>query len=157
MTEKETQLVECIGSFLSQKAKLGLQKEPEKDGGYNDPRMRGYQYLHGQIDDLFAVKAAELVHYDGVKAAFAKIHNYKNLDAPLFCDAFDKEMISQGIPKAERLSAIKFIPAIIKELKEEVGDTDSPMGKSISPEDAYGFNVNISSIAKVSRPQQYGE
>ena len=157
MTESERLLVECVRDMFDQKARLGLPPEPPKDGSYNDPRLRGLPYLHGQIDDMFANKAAELTHYTGVCTAFGKIHNYKYLDDPLFLEALDREMVGQGIPAAERQKALKFVPAILSELKEEAGVAATGLTDVDSPERSYGFHPNLADIMAASQPPQYKE
>jgi hypothetical protein len=157
MTDKEQLLVECIRDMLDQKVRLGLPPEPPKDGGYNDPRLRGLPYLHGQIDEMFANKAAELTHYTGVCAAFSKIHNYKYLDDPLFLEALDREMVGQGIPATERQKALRFVPDILRELKEELDVTATGLTDLDSPERGYGFHPNLYDVLATSQPPQYKE
>ncbi len=141
----EQLLVEAVKSFLDDHASLGLKPDDKADND-NNPKMRGFEYLHGQIDELFAHKAAELTHYTGICAAFTKIHNYKYLDDSSFCEAMNKEMTAQGIPADERKKALDFIPKIIKELQEE---------KSAWSEQDFGFNQNLDEIIDVSQPKQY--
>lgn len=147
MDPNEKLLVEAVESFLSGQAKLGL-KPDEKADNDNDPKARGPEYLHGQIDEMFAHKAAELTHHTGVCAAFSKVHNYKYLDDSTFSEAMDKEMTAQGIPAAERKTALEFIPSIIKELAEESEQWC---------EKDFGFNQNLDEIIEVSQPKQYEE
>ena len=144
LKKKEKLVLEAIDSMLQQDAKLGLSihdDEHEKTGSAE----RGYEYLHGQIDEMFAVKAAELVHVDGICQAFKKVHNYKYLDDPTFRTAMEKEMIAQGIPKEERSKALEFVPKIISELKEE---------QSEWAEKESGFNPALDEIREVSSPEQ---
>jgi hypothetical protein len=154
MTNREQMLVECVRNMLDQKARLGLPPESPKDGDHTDPRLRGLPYLHGQIDEMFASKAAELTHYTGACAAFSKIHNYKYLDDPLFAEALNKEMIWQGIPAAERQRVLNIVPEILKELKEESGDSNSAIAMD-SPERTIGFHPNLHEIFDACQPAQY--
>ncbi len=142
----EQLLIEAVQSMLDGRTKLGLPAKPESWGGDNDPRLRGLEYLHGQIDEMFAHKAAELTHHTGACAAFSKVHSHKYLDDPIFAKAMDSEMVSQGIPVAERKQAIGFIPAIIKELKEEAENWS---------ERDFGFHPDLDDIIKASQPEQF--
>lgn len=144
MHTTEVLLVEAIQSFLGNKAKLGLKPDNAADDD-NNPKARGFEYLHGQIDEMFAHKAAELTHHTGICASFSKVHSYKYLDDTAFAEAIDKEMVAQGIPAAERRQALDFIPAIIKELRDE---------KSEWSEKDFGM-VNMDDIIEVSNPVQY--
>jgi len=116
LNEQEKMLAEAIDSMLQQDAKLGLSIHDEEDF---KPSERGYEYLHNQIDDMFAIKAAELNHYTGVKQAFSKVHNYKYIDDPSFKTAMKKEMVAQGIPEAERNKAISFIDEVIDDVESD--------------------------------------
>lgn len=146
MNENEKILVEAIGSFLKDKAKLGLNTKNNKDNNDNDPKNRGQQYLHGQIDDMFALKSADLTHQTGICAAFSKVHGYKYIDDDTFAEAMDKEMTAQAIPANERKKALEIIPKIIKELSDEKADWS---------EQDFGFNNNMDEIITGSQPQQY--
>jgi hypothetical protein len=103
-------------------------------------------YLHGQIDEMFALKATELTHHTGICASFNKVHSYKYLDDETFAEAMDKEMTAQGIPAAERRKALDFIPKIIKELSEE---------QAAWAERDFGFNHDLDAITQLIQPQQY--
>jgi hypothetical protein len=117
MLKKEERLVlEAIDTMLQHDAKLGLAIHNVDEF---ESAERGYEYLHGQIDEMFAVKAAEFTHTNGICQAFKKVHNYKYLDDPAFPVAMKKEMVAQAIPAEERSKALDIIPKIIKELKSE--------------------------------------
>lgn len=116
MNENEILLSEAIKSFLTQDAELGLKDHDLKE--FNSIEHAS-EYLHNHISDLFHIKSAELVHADGINAAFSKIHSYKYIDDPKFCAAMEKDMVSQGIPMSERQKACKFIEQILKELKND--------------------------------------
>lgn len=142
MNENEKLLAEAIKSFLDSKAQLGLKvHEDELESNVDHSTA----YLHGHINELFAHKAAELTHYDGVKQAFSKVHNYKYITDKDFLPAMDREMIAQGIPGEERKQALDFVPQIVKEL-----DND----KAWQVED-FGFNPDLKEIMDVSKPEQY--
>lgn len=141
LNENEALLLEAIGSMLQQDAKLGLSIHDEKAG----IAERGYEYLHGQIDEMFALKAAELTHADGVCQAFKKTHSYKYLDDPTFQTAMAKEMVAQGIPESDRGKALGFIPSIINELKKEQAEW--------SEKDS-GFNPVLDEIKEASQIEQ---
>jgi hypothetical protein len=133
-------LVEAIDTMLRHKVQLGLQ-DPPPDKKEEDEHT--FQFLHEQINEMFAIKAAGLTHHDGVCAAFRKVHNYKYITDPVFSLVVEREMTTQGIPANERQKAIEFIPAIIKEVKEQA--------KSWEERDA-GFHPNLDEIVKVSQP-----
>jgi len=142
LTKTEQRLVESIKSMLHQDHKLGL------DFHTADKSLeaeRGVEYLHEQIDDMFMVKAAELLHSDAVCQAFRKVHNYKYLDDHTFIPAMEREMISTAVPAAERQKALKFIPTIIDELRAEQADW--------SERDS-GFNPSLDEIKNLSQPDQ---
>jgi hypothetical protein len=141
LNKNEKALLEALDTYLQQDAKLGLSihGDDDKDG------ERSFAYLHEQINDMFAVKAAELTHAEGVCRAFTKVHNYKYLDDWSFGMAMDKEMITQAVPLAERLEALKFVNRIMEELRTEQQEW--------SERDA-GFNPRLDEIRKISKPKQ---
>jgi hypothetical protein len=144
LNKNEKLVLEAIDSMLQQDAKLGLvihDKQHEETGAAE----RGYEYLHGQIDDMFQVKAAELVHAESVCQAFRSVHNYKYVDDPSFGTAMEKQMVAQAVPAAERTKATDFVPAIIKELKTEQKEWQ---------EKDFGFNPALNEIREASKPEQ---
>jgi hypothetical protein len=142
LNSDEQLLVEAITSMLSQDAKLGLsnpdQEEPQKV-------ERGFAYLHEQIEDMFAVRAAELTHAESVTRAFRKVHGYKYLDDWTFPFAMEKEMVTQAVPIRERKKALEFIPKIVEELQQE---------QQVWSERDAGFNPKLDEVRKVSQPKQ---
>lgn len=132
-------LLEAIDTMLQHDAKLGLAIHSE-----HSETERGYEYLHGQIDEMFALKAAELTHSDGVCQAFKKVHSYKYLDDPSFKTAMQKEMVAQAIPESDRNKAVGFIPQIITELKKEQSEW--------AEKDT--FHPNLDEIKEASQPEQ---
>ena len=114
----EQLLVEAFETMLNTGDELGLSKHKSELERLGEEE-RGTQYLHGQIDEMFHHKAADLVHHDGICAAFAKIHSYKYIDDPTFEAAMNKELTAQGIPTEEREKALDLIPSIIEELRGE--------------------------------------
>jgi len=142
MNKNEKLIAEAIESMLQQDAKLGLSIHDTKE---IDSAERGYEYLHGQISEMFDLKAAELIHAESVCQAFRKVHNYKYLDDPAFITAMQKEMVAQAVPAEERKKALDFIPKIIKELKSEQ--------KEWAEKDS-GFNPNLKEIREASKPEQ---
>lgn len=144
LTEDEKTLLEGIKTMLQHDAQLGLKihtKQHEQTG----PAERGYEYLHNQIDEMFALKAAELHHANSVCQAFKKVHNYKYLDDPSFSTAMEKEMVAQAVPAEERAKAASFVPSIIKELKDDQAEW---------AEKDFGFNPQMDQIIDVSQPEQ---
>lgn len=144
LNKAEQTLVEAIDTMLQHDAKLGL-KIHDTTAERLGETERGLEYLHGQIDEMFALKAAELVHADGVCQAFRKVHNYKYLDDPSFKTAMLKEMVAQAIPATERDQALDFLPTIISELKED---------KQSWAEKDFGFNPELDEIKEASQPEQ---
>jgi len=144
LTNIEKLFVEALDTMLQQDPKLGLSIHDEtlENSGFSE---RGYEYLHEQINQMFAVKAAELLHSDGVNQAFSKVHGYKYLDDPSFKTAMEKEMVAQGIPSEERMKAAGFVPNIIEELKEDQ--------ESWAEKDA-GFSPRLDEIKEMCQPDQ---
>ena len=145
LNKNEKLLIEAVRSMLQQDAKLGLSIH-DKDQYQNDYNIeRGLEYLHGHINEMFAVKAAELVHSDGICQAFHKVHSYKYLDDPTFKTAMEKEMVAQAVPAEERSKANGFIVSIITELKEEQQEW---------AEKDSGFSPYLDEIKSISQPEQ---
>jgi len=142
--EAEKTLLEGIKTMLQHDAQLGLKIHSDQISEMGSAE-RGYEYLHNQIDDMFSLKAAELVHANGVCQSFRKVHNYKYLDDPSFGTAMQKEMVAQAVPAEERTAAINFIPEIIKELKEDQAEW---------AEKDYGFNPHLSDILETGEIEQ---
>ena len=141
LNKNERMLAEAISTMLQQDAELGLSQHEETDF---DSAERGYEYLHNQIDEMFLLKSAELVHSNGVNQAFKKVHNYKYVDDPTFIKAMNKEMLAQGIPADEREKAKDYVTKIIDELKEDQ--------KEWSEQDM-GFSPMLDEIKDVSNPE----
>ena len=144
LTSTEKTLCEAIETMLQHDAKLGL-KIHDTDGKHLGETERGYEYLHGQIDEMFGLKAAELIHAESVCQAFHKVHSYKYLDDPSFKTAMEKEMVAQAVPAEERNKALNFVPSIISELKEDQAEW---------AEKDFGFNPKLDEIKEASRPEQ---
>lgn len=148
LNETEQLLVEAIKTMLSQDSKLGL--SIHDDDPYNTlfNSERGMEYLHNHINDLFALRSAELIHADSVNQAFHKVHSYKYLDDPSFSTAMEKELVAQAVPANERSKALSFIPKIVDEIKED--------NKEWAEKDS-GFNPEMEEIESISRPEQPSE
>jgi hypothetical protein len=144
LTPDESLLCEAIKSMLSHDAKLGLSLHTSEQAEQGTAE-RGYEYLHNQIDDMFASKAAEMLHAESVNRAFCKVHSYKYLDDPTFRVAMEKEMLAQAVPAEERSKALGFLPSIIEELKEE---------QTQWCEKDAGFNPKLDEIREASQPAQ---
>ncbi len=147
LNKAERMLVEGIDSMLQQDAKLGLSFH-DNDSPEAKQDWRGHQYLHEQINDMFMLKAADLNHFEGINSAFHKVHNYKYVDDWTFLPAMDKEMVSQGVPREERIKALEFIPKIVEELCSE---------RHLWAERDAGLNPKMDEIRKVSKPKQDGK
>jgi len=145
MNKNEILLVEAVKTMLQQDAKLGLSIH-EKDPYISQfDAERGMEHLHGHINEMFQLKAAELTHADGVSQAFHKVHSYKYVDDPAFATAMEKEMVAQAVPAEERSKALKFVTSIIKELREDQ--------KEWAEKDS-GFNPELDEIRKISNIEQ---
>lgn len=144
LSAAERTLAEAIDTMLQHDAKLGL-KIHETDSKRLGETERGLEYLHGQIDEMFALKAAELVHAESVCQSFRKVHNYKYLDDPSFKTAMEKEMVAQAVPAEERSKALDFVPAIISELKADQAEW---------AEKDFGFNPKLDEVKEMSQPEQ---
>lgn len=140
----ERLLVEAINNLFSSDAKLGLAAHLKQIDAMGE-HERGYEHLHGQIDEMFALKTANSVHADALGQAFFKVHSYKYLDDPSFRIAMEKEMLSTGVPAEERKKALDHIDKIISELKAEKKDW--------AERDA-GFSPQLDEIKEVSQPEQ---
>lgn len=141
LNKNEKALLEAINGLFDLDAQLGLSFHKKDD---SQSEERGYEYLHNEIDNMFALKAAELVHADSVNRAFHKVHSYKYLDDPTFNTALEKELVAEAVPAHERATAKEAITNIIKELQKE---------QSAWAEKDYGFNPNMDEIKKVSQPK----
>lgn len=142
LNKDEKLLLEAIDGMLQDSVKLGLSIHDDPDEAN---KSRGYEYLHGQIDDMFALKASELTFHENVCSAFSKVHCYKYIDDPSFVESMEKEMTATGVPAEERSKACEFVPSIINELKKEQADW--------AEKDA-GFNPNLEEIKETSQPEQ---
>jgi hypothetical protein len=141
LNQDEKTLLEALEQMLKSDDKLGLahhESPGEKDS------ERGFEYLHNNIDDSFAVKAAELVHADSVTKAFHSVHSYKYIDDITFGDAFSKELTAMAVPAVEREKAVKFVDDILEELRE---------GHEFAEKDA-GFNPDLEEIRAISQPSE---
>ena len=144
LSKDELILCEALDTMLQHDAKLGLKIHDTNDKRLGETE-RGLEYLHGQIDEMFALKAAELIHAESVYQAFRKVHNYKYLDDPSFKTAMEKEMVAQAVPAEDRTKALDFVPAIISELKADQAEW---------AEKDFGFNPKLDEIKEMSQPEQ---
>lgn len=141
LSPQEQLLAEAFETMLSSGDGLGLahhESELERMG----EEERGFEYMHGQIDEMFHLKAAQLTHHDGICAAFAKVHSYKYIDDPTFEAAMHKEMTAQAIPAEERDKALELVPAMIEQLRSEK--------KNWNEQDA-GWSPKLDDIAATNR------
>lgn len=139
LKKSEQVVCEAIGTMLRHKVALGLQDPPDD---VKEEEAHSLQFLHEQINEMFAIKAAGLTHHDGACAAFRKVHNYKYVTDPTFEASVNEEMQAQGIPAEERNQALKYIPAIIKDVRG---------GTEWCERDA-GYHPNLKEVLKTARP-----
>ncbi len=116
MQSTERFLVEAVRGYLQRAG--GMPKKPDKDQEQNDHLV---QHKHESLYDKFALKIVNLTHYDGICAAFRKIHDRMGIEAnkshgqwpPItddrFKQAFQNEMNGQGIPTEEQEKALKVL------------------------------------------------
>lgn len=130
LDDNEKALLEAVQSLFQQDSELGLNHLDSIDEPYAES---SYNYLHGQINQMFAMKTIDSKFSDSLNQAFTKVHSYKYIDDPTFNVAFEKELTAQGIPKPDRVEALKFIEDIIKELKSESKEWE---------ESNFGFNTD---------------
>lgn len=117
MNTNEKMLLEAVQTMLQQEAGLGLSYH--KDSYDNESSA---QYIHEQLNDAFALKIADLDHYDGVRAMFRKVHNYMYTTDVRFCKKMTENMRSIGIPADEISKACLAVESVNKEIlgdKEE--------------------------------------
>jgi hypothetical protein len=145
LNKAERMLLESIKSMLKHDSKLGLAIHDNNETEQQKHDWRGDAYLHEQIEDMFQVKAAELVHAESIYQAFNKVHSYKYLDDPTFSEAMSKEMTATAVPASERIKALNFIQEIIEELKAE---------QLWWAEKDAGFNPKLDEIRDISKPEQ---
>ncbi|MCK9558119.1 MAG: hypothetical protein M0R50_08790 [Candidatus Cloacimonetes bacterium] len=142
MNSNEKLLTEAIQTYLQHKVELGLQ-DPPKD--LADADSKSLQYLQEQINDLFELKAIDLVCHEGVCRAFRKVHNYKYITDPLFEKALVQEMRSQGVLGTEQEKAVGILEGVRKEVST---------GDGWCEQDA-GYHPDLEEIIAVSKPGQF--
>lgn len=111
MKPVEDQLCNAIQLMLESSVELGVPK--------NDQLDHSAQYLHEHIGDLFRTKIADLVHYDPISAAFAKVHGYKMIGDPSFWFAMERELKAMAVPLEEQTKVASIIENLAKENKDE--------------------------------------
>jgi hypothetical protein len=138
LSKPEQHLMEAFDSLMSEPM-LGLQ--PHK-GEFEEMGQleRGLEYVHNQIREMFALRAAKLVHHEGICSAFSKVHNYKYLDDPSFVEAMRREMQAQAVPVAEQREATRAVFDVLSELKREHG---------VESEKDYGFHPDLDDVMKM--------
>jgi len=137
MNPNEQALLESFTAMLSA-GDLGLDHHAEahKESGKLE---RGLEYLHGHINEMFQLKAADLTHHTGVCAAFSKVHNYKYIDDPGFWPAMERELKAQGVPKEEQQKAKSIVEKVIDELKKF----------DVAKEQDFGYHPDLDDVMAV--------
>lgn len=135
MKKEEKQLCEAIESYLQDESKLGL---PEA----TDEESHTLQFLHEQINEMFALKVIGMTHQDGMRSAFRKVHNYKYLTDPTFNEALRKELSAQAVPREQQDKAFEYVNQIIEQIRKE---------DSIGDERDAGYNDNLEEILKAHK------
>jgi len=132
MNELEQLLCEEINIYFENYSKFGAPERPKDDDVDN-----AFQNLHEHINDLFAIKASDLIHYDNVCSTFRKIHNHLYITDPRFELTLSKELDSRGVPSEEKEKALGLITKIISEVKG--------VGENWKEQDA-GYHPNLKNI-----------
>ncbi len=138
----EALIAEAISTLLQHDAELGLSLHSKAHENTNTIE-HGVQFMYGEIDEMFALKASGSPFYESLKSSFSKVHGYKYIDDPTFNIAMDKELSAQGIPIEERQNAKKYVKDIIEELSKE---NDAWQEKD------YGFHPDLDEV-KFIAPQ----
>ncbi len=141
LSKSERLLAESFKSMLASDDALGLSQHKAAQERAGEVE-RGFEHLHGQIDEMFMVKTTDLTHHTGICSAFSKVHSYKYIDDPSFARAMIKEMTAQGIPEQERVKAIDYIDTIIEELKNEQ-----------TIESSFGFHPELDKVMELPGEQ----
>lgn len=126
MKTKHNAIFEAVESFFDHALNLGIVKTKD------DERSHNAQFQREDIKDSFRLKTTDLNHYDGISAAFTKVHNYKYIDNPTFKIDFELEMKSQGIAQEEIDKALDIVDEVIKEFA----------GQKLDPEDREYGKIN---------------
>ena len=137
MNNNERILIEAVTSYLSSND-LGLEqhKKAHEDTGKLE---RGVEFLHGHINEMFNLKANDLIHHTGICSAFDKVHNYKYIDDPTFWVALERELKAQAVPKMEQDKAKNILEAVVDELKTF----------DVTHESDFGYHRDLSDIMSV--------
>jgi hypothetical protein len=146
LNEHETLLLEALNAMLSG-PELGLAFHTDKNTYGDGSEKRNAQFEHENIDAEFRMKAnAENFRcYDGICAAFTKIHSYKYLNDTTFNEAFKKEMTAMAVNRDEMAKALDIVDDIVKDRTDGADDW---------AEKDYGLNPNLDAIKEVSQPEQ---
>lgn len=150
LNQNENLIVEAFKSFLADNDNLGVPETTDEAVA-----ERGSHHMHQQIDELFAQKAASLVHFESVRGAFNKIHSFRYLEDARFVTAFESELKSRAVPVAEVAKACKYLEAV----KEELAAENAHGG---SEEQDAGFHPDLDEVmgeSKTSRGAilEYGD
>ena len=145
LNPEERNALDGIKSMLSEDVRLGLSFHDKDPYNKAFEAERGYQHLHGNIQDMFNVKIAELPRQfqDGVSQAFSKVHSYKYIDDPSFVTAMNSELVSQGIPAEVRAESVKIVDRILNTLQKDSLDWE---------ERSSGFNPDLDEVVTAGVP-----
>jgi hypothetical protein len=83
------------------------------------------QFQWEDITRDFAIHVKNSSHFDALNAAFYKIHSYKWLEDPSFCEAFESELNSMGTPEEDIKLAFDAIEKLRKEYCKETQERDA--------------------------------
>lgn len=140
LTEKEQLVLEALKNMLDDDA-LGVKYH--KDGIQDD--SHAFTFLHEEVEQLFRLKAINLLHHDAICSAFSKIHSHKYLNDVKFTLAFKKEMTARAVPLEEQVEAIEIMNKIVEKLLGDKAEQDA------------GWNQQMDELIKVSQPPQIEE
>jgi hypothetical protein len=138
LTTDEALLVEALQVLLNRKT-LGLTGEPSDTDN-------GVTYLRENVIEQFALDTLNLVHHDGICAAFRKITDARYVTDPTFAEALASEFRSLGVPENEQHKALEVLRSLVKKLRGE--------RKHWNQKDA-GWNPQLDEIIDASQPELY--
>ncbi len=145
LNENERIALESISAMLNEDVRLGLSFHDKDPYNKQFNAERGYQHLHGNIQDMFSVKIAELPRefQNPASQAFSKVHNYKYIDDPSFVTAMNSELVSQGVPANVRAETVKIVDSILNTLQKDSLDWE---------ERSSGFNPELDEVINSGVP-----
>jgi hypothetical protein len=138
LSSRESLLLEEIKSMLDDKAELGLAIHKDANNDLSNTNQWERENAYNQ----FVLDATDLVHHEGITAAFKKVHDFLPLDSLKFVDNFTRDMTAQGIPGEEIQKAIKIYFSV----------RDKFLGKSGRESDS-GWHPQLDEVLATANPE----